>query len=303
MNTFNKPPHPTARGGNMAPDLSKQVYALFSQFGDILAREASEAEVPRAVVRAQLPCNILGVLDASNLWVITDKQLGLQSIILLDQRKDCLSAEGVYHAARWDRGYDDPVVLQFPAAALGQDPQTREATLTAIAKAHVQAEIQRVHREMNVIQISPIFGPVSYVLNPHLAFVLMPFRDELTRIFDTFVKPTVELPDFGLVCKRADDIKSNRVIIQDIWKSICEARIVLADLTGLNANVMYELGIAHAVGKDTILIYQRGDEIEFPFDLAHIRRIEYTDNAVGGHNLEEDLKQTLTSVLATAPHS
>jgi hypothetical protein len=47
--------------------------------------------------------------------------------------------------------------------------------------------------------------------------------------------------------------------MRNIWKSICEARLVVADLTGGNANVFYELGIAHTVGKETILIAARGD--------------------------------------------
>ena len=73
---------------------------------------------------------------------------------------------------------------------------------------------------------------------------------------------------------------------------------MIADLSGLNPNVMYELGIAHTIGKETILIYQRGGEVKFPFDLAHIRRIEYTNDALGGKNLVEELRATLTSVLA-----
>ena len=103
----------------------------------------------------------------------------------------------------------------------------------------------------------------------------MPFTADLTKIYQTFIKPTVERPEFNLVCRRADDVKSNRAIIQDIWKSLCEARLVIAVLSGLNPNVMYELGVAHTLGKETILIYQRGEDIKFPFDLAHIRRIEY----------------------------
>jgi hypothetical protein len=53
-----------------------------------------------------------------------------------------------------------------------------------------------------------------------------------------------------MVVHKADELKNANFVMQDIWKSICEARIVLADLTGFNANVMYELGIAHTVGKD-----------------------------------------------------
>ena len=82
-------------------------------------------------------------------------------------------------------------------------------------------------------------------------------------------------------------------------ESICEARIVLADLTGFNPNVMYELGIAHTVGKDTLILYQnRNNEgTRFPFDLAHIRRIEYENTMAGGQKLETDLKETLGNIL------
>jgi predicted nucleotide-binding protein len=125
----------------------------------------------------------------------------------------------------------------------------------------------------------------------------MPFTETLTQIYKAFVKPTIENPEFGLICRRADDIKSNRAVIQDVWKSLCEARIVIADLTKLNPNVMYELGIAHTLGKETILIYQRGEEDKFPFDLSHIRRIEYDNDALGGRKLEEELKATISHIL------
>lgn len=149
----------------------------------------------------------------------------------------------------------------------------------------------------SLIQINPLFGSASYSIDERLVFVLMPFIDKLTRIYNSILKPTVEAK--GLVCRRADDFKTNKAIIQDIWKAICEARIVIADLTDLNPNVMYELGITHTVGKETILIYQlsKGKDVKFPFDLAHIRRIEYEDSATGGKKLEVDLSETLESIL------
>jgi len=151
---------------------------------------------------------------------------------------------------------------------------------------------------MNLIQINPVFGSPSYTIDPRLAFVLMPFKPDLTVIYQNFIKPTVQDQVYGLVSRRADDIKSNRAVIQDIWKSICEARLIIADLSGLNPNVMYELGIAHTLGKESILIYQRGEEIKFPFDLAHIRRIEYTNDPLGGKTLVDDLRATLEAVLS-----
>lgn len=148
-------------------------------------------------------------------------------------------------------------------------------------------------------RINPIFGAVPDHINKRLAFVLMPFREDLTRIYTSIVKPVVKGKD--LDCQRADDYKTIRTIIQDIWQAICESRLVIADMTDLNPNVMYELGIAHAVGKDTIIIHQRKGHVQFPFDLAHIRRIEYEDTADGGKKLELELGETLNSVLSQEP--
>jgi len=86
--------------------------------------------------------------------------------------------------------------------------------------------------------------------------------------------------------------------MQDIWKSICEARLIIADLTGLNPNVMYELGVAHTLGKETLIIYRQDENIKFPFDLAYIRRIEYENTPVGGTKLVSELKATLQAILS-----
>jgi predicted nucleotide-binding protein len=60
---------------------------------------------------------------------------------------------------------------------------------------------------------------------------------------------------------------------------------------------MYELGMAHTLGKETVLIYQKGEAPKFPFDLAHIRRIEYKNDAIGGKKLEDQLRETITNIL------
>jgi hypothetical protein len=284
-------------GGNVDHQVSSKIQSLLDEFVAATAHEVEATRLRRAVVRSMLTCSLIVVLDAESLWIAAQKQTGMPSTIQLDHRDKKFPLREIYEAAKWEFGFDEPFVVQFPSSLLEQDTEIKANALFAIAKAHVQAELQRVHHEMNVIQINPIFGPASYVIDPRLAFVLMPFTDELTAIYQTFIKPTVESPEFGLVCKRADDIKSNRAIIQDIWKSVCEAQLIIADLTGLNANVMYELGIAHILGKETILIYQKGGDIRFPFDLTHIRRIEYENNAMGGRKLEQELKATLSHVL------
>lgn len=199
-------------------------------------------------------------------------------------------------------GFEDSFIIVFPNVLLNKEKVQRQSELEAIAIAHVDSEYQRMLKMTSLIQINPLFGSASYSVDDRLAFVLMPFAESLTKIYTSLIKPTVE--EVGLVCRRADDFKTNKAIMQDIWKAICESRVVVADMTDLNPNVlnpnvMYELGIAHTVGKETILIYQRrsSEAIKFPFDLAHIRRIEYEDSATGGKKLEHELSETLKSIL------
>jgi len=287
-------------GGNLPSDIQQKVTVLLDEFVEIVMKETQRRKLRRAVVRSQLTCSLIIVLDKENIWIAAQKQSGMPSTLTLDQRDNKFPIQEIFNAAKWEFGFDDTFVIGFPGNILDQETSEREAVISAIAKSHVESELQRVQTQMNVIQVNPIFGPASYRIDERLAFVLMPFTDELTKIYHTFIKPTVELKQFNLVCKRADDIKSNRSIIQDIWKSICEARIVIADMSGLNPNVMYELGVTHTLGKETILIYQRSDEeIRFPFDLSHIRRIEYENSAIGGRKLEKDLKETLEHILSS----
>ncbi len=284
-------------GGNMAAELQNKVSKLLDEFGALAQSISRERHLQRAVVRSQLACSLVAILDEKNLFILAQRHFGMPSSIFIHAPEKQLTSQQALGSARWEFGLEDPFFITFPSELLGQDEGQRRPALQAIAVAHVDSEFQRVIKMTSLIQINPLFGPASYSVDERLAFVLMPFVEDLTRIYTSIIKPTVEAT--GLVCRRADDLKTNKAIIQDIWKAICEARVVIADLTDLNPNVMYELGIAHTVGKETILIYQRGrgKDPKYPFDLAHIRRIEYEDSATGGKNLELDFSETLKSIL------
>lgn len=285
------------RGGNLPNELRQKITALLDEFIEIVVQQAESAKLRRAFIRAQLACNLLIVLDKNSVHVGAEKASGLPSSTFINQRENVFSPQQVYEAAKWEYGYEKPFEISFPAELINLEKDKRAPALSQIAASYIKSEVRRVEKEMNLIQVAPIFGPAEYEIDPRLAFVLMPFKDELTEIYNTLVKPTVEKEEFGLVCKRADDIKSNRAIIQDIWKSICEARIIIADLTGINPNVMYELGVAHTLGKETIIIYRKDEDIKFPFDLAHIRRIEYQNTPVGGALLVTNLEATLHAII------
>ncbi len=67
--------------------------------------------------------------------------------------------------------------------------------------------------------------------------------------------------------------------MQDVVSLIDRSRIVIADCTGRNPNVFYEIGIAHTLGREVILITQ--NEGDVPFDLRHLRYVHYLNNGEG----------------------
>lgn len=122
------------------------------------------------------------------------------------------------------------------------------------------------------LSFEPIFGSPS-LSSQYKAdiFMLMPFHESFRPIYDEHIKPTVE--SLNLTINRGDDFFSKRSIMADIWSAIHHSRIVIADCTGKNANVFYEFGVAHTVGKPVIMITQ--NEADIPFDVRDKRYIQY----------------------------
>jgi hypothetical protein len=94
---------------------------------------------------------------------------------------------------------------------------------------------------------SPTDPPV--IIDEDMCFIVMPFSVEsLNIVYEDFVRPTlVDRCQFRPEC--GDDVFGSNVIMDDITKSIRRARLIIADLTGRNPNVFYEVGIAHALNK------------------------------------------------------
>jgi hypothetical protein len=276
--------------------IAGKINFLLFEFQDIVESLSQERGFPKQFIRSRFPCQMVALLDAQSLFILAQPFFGSPTIQFINNPEKRFSPVQASEITKEESGFTDPFFITFQALLLEQQKETRQAQLEAIALTHIDSELQRVLKSTSLVQINPIFGPASFNVDEHLVFILMPFKDELNAVYNTIIKPTVEL--MGLVCHRADEYKTNKAIMQDIWKAICEAKIVIADLTNLNPNVMYELGIAHTVGKETIMITQNGDkEFKFPFDILHIRRIKYENTASGGKKLERDLKDTIKSIL------
>ena len=119
------------------------------------------------------------------------------------------------------------------------------------------------------------------------AFVLISFEEPFESVYTSLIKAPLE--EVGFEVERADSRLDQRSILQDIFRGIAGADLVVADLTGLNPNVFYELGVAHALEIPTILLTQNVDEL--PFDLRAYRANEYSTHFTDAPKLVETLRE------------
>jgi hypothetical protein len=121
-------------------------------------------------------------------------------------------------------------------------------------------------------------------IEPSLVAAMMPFAAEFTAVYQTLQEAA---SDVGLRCRRADDIWENPAVIQDVVSLIDRSVVVICDCTSRNPNVFYEIGIAHTLGREVVLITQ--SESDIPFDLRHLRYVKYLNNGEGRAALKAQL--------------
>jgi len=102
-------------------------------------------------------------------------------------------------------------------------------------------------------------------------FVLMPFNAEFDDVYEFGIKGACS--DADVYCERVDEQIFLGSLLDRIYNQISRADLLIADMTGRNANVFYEVGYAHALGKNVILLTQNTEDI--PFDLKHFPHIVY----------------------------
>src|SRR5580658_6443396 len=125
------------------------------------------------------------------------------------------------------------------------------------------------------------------------AFVLMPFDAEFDDRYRLGIKETAK--QLGIMAERVDEQIYREGILERIYRQIDVADVIVADMTGKNPNVFYEVGYAHAKGKLTILLTSDANDI--PFDLKHRRHIVYGQSiTVLRERLAEELQWAKTEV-------
>jgi len=126
-----------------------------------------------------------------------------------------------------------------------------------------------------------------------LCFVLMPFAKPFDDVYRLIITPAVR--QAGLEVMRADQIYTSGSIMEQIRSAIQQSRLCIADLTGRNPNVLYELGIAQTLGKPSILMAQ--DIQDVPFDIRQYRVIEYDGQLTHVEDTQKTLLRTISVTL------
>ena len=122
-------------------------------------------------------------------------------------------------------------------------------------------------------------------MSKYKAFVIMPFGSDFNDVYKLGIKATAKECDVD--AKRLDDDFFDTNMVEEIYKKINDADFIIADMTGRNPNVFYEVGYADAKNKLILLLTQNVNDI--PFDFKQRLHIEYSDVS----SLKEKLKDKL----------
>ena len=141
-------------------------------------------------------------------------------------------------------------------------------------------KINRYYQEIKIEAIEPF------------CFVIMPFKEAefSQRIYTEVIKPLIE-NDFKISCYRVDEDRLPDRIDNKIYSYLLKAAFIIAEVTILNPNVFYELGLAHMLEKDCIILTKTSPQ-EVPFDINRIRAEQYD----GDEQLREILKKAISAL-------
>jgi len=113
-------------------------------------------------------------------------------------------------------------------------------------------------------------------------------------LIDAVIEPV--LKEFNFKAIAANHISLPGSINKQLIKSILEDKLVIANLTGLNPNVMYELAVRHAVRLPVVIMAERGTRL--PFDITDQRTIFYDDSLAGLNVARQQLRNMVEKALA-----
>ena len=282
-------------GGNIPQPEMTKINEVTKEFFDLLKKLSNDGTYNYRLIRLLKPMSICVLLaDKEIHFVCSTEFSGVAREVYEDLRgKGNINLATSVAIVQRDLQFINPFGFSVPTDILKNEKITSDVIFQFVEQ-YYKSELQFFERLAKEVKINPVFKGRGYFIEDKKCFVLMPFNNDhhLQEIYNDKVKTTVE--GLGFTCLRADDIYETKPIIETIWENINKAKFIIADLTGKNPNVFYELGVAHTVGKDVILLSQNIDDV--PFDLRHLKVILYETTPRGVENLTKQLSATIQSI-------
>ncbi|WP_316288981.1 hypothetical protein [Clavibacter michiganensis] len=120
--------------------------------------------------------------------------------------------------------------------------------------------------------------------------------EQALEVFENVIQPACH--KFGIEPVRADQIAATGEITEQVFRHLYEDEVVIADVSGGNPNVMYELGLRHT---RPLLTIQIGEFGQLPFDLAAVRTIQFSRSERGLIDARKALERALAAGLSDEP--
>ncbi len=284
-------------GGNLDKQIQEKVNKILNFLDKEIREQSRQKSIPPKSVKLLHPINYTIIATISEIHIVATNQNvgGMPNIKFIDLQDKNLNIQNSIFIVERDLMYYEAFGIAFPKDYLELSDDEKERKAKEIAEEYLNNELLTIEKLSKVVRLKPIFHGREFLINEKFIFMLSPFSEPFNTIFHDHIKPTVEKIE-NIKCFRADNIYDNKPIIEDIWKSINEASIIISELTGRNPNVFYETGIAHTVGKEVILITQNIEDV--PFDLRHLRCIVYEYTPKGIQLLETNITNTIGNIRA-----
>jgi len=119
-------------------------------------------------------------------------------------------------------------------------------------------------------------------------------RRHAEGVINAVIKPLLENEENGFKVVVAHEINDTGSIPDQVFNQVVNAKLVIANVTGLNPNVMYELGVRHALRLPVITIAEEGTNL--PFDINSQRTIFYENDMFGTNELKTKLAEMLKKI-------
>jgi len=280
------------RSGNMSPELQAEVDRLIEEFMAVVDAISGDRHLQKGIARSQLPSSMVVILDKEMLSILAQIRSENRFASYFYNPNVTLSPQQAANSAQWEFGLEDPYIIQFPASMLEQSPLQRHSGLERVASEHIDQEFERFVGLLSLVRTKPIFGQAPLAVDVG-SVLLLSAQDEAFKKSREAILEATEA--HRLAVDEAEDIRKGKSAIREMWLSLNRAAIIIADLTGADAGVMYGLGIAHTIGKETILVQPQGSK--YLTGIPRTNSIEYEDSNSGRARLKEQLSKMLGSML------